>query len=310
MTNNKLKGVIAAIATAVGAGGAPDCARSAALARFLLANGCDGLNVLGTTGEATSFSAHQRMGVMSAYQAAGLPMDRLMVGTGAAALADAVALTRHAAELGFAGALVLPPFYYKGVPDDGLVAYIEAILQATAATPIPLYLYHFPAQSGLPWHVGLIKRLLDACGDRIAGLKDSSGDMAYAREVASIAAGFKVFPSTEAVLMEARSGTFAGCISATANLNADLCARTWRNGDAAALEAAVAIRKLFDGKQLVPGVKALLAQIHSDAAWARVQPPLHAYSHGERTALATRYDDLRARSAGSPGIATKHARAR
>jgi 4-hydroxy-tetrahydrodipicolinate synthase len=304
MTSNKLKGVIAAIATAVEAGGTPDCARSAALARFLLANGCDGLNVLGTTGEATSFSIHQRMGVMSAYQAQGLPMDRLMVGTGAAALADAVALTRHAAELGFAGALVLPPFYYKGVPDDGLIAYIEAILQATAATPIPLYLYHFPAQSGLPWHVGLIRRLLDAFGDRIIGLKDSSGDMAYAREVASIAASFKVFPSTEAVLMEARSGVFAGCISATANLNADLCARAWRTGDAAALEAAVAIRKLFDGKQLVPGVKALLAHIHGDAAWARAQPPLYAYSHAERATLATLYDSLRAR-AGSAGIATR-----
>jgi 4-hydroxy-tetrahydrodipicolinate synthase len=306
--SNKLKGVVAAIATAVEVGGTPDCARSTALARFLLANGCDGLNVLGTTGEATSFSANQRMGVMSAYQAAGLPMDRLMVGTGAAALADAVALTRHAAELGFAGALLLPPFYYKGVPDDGLMAYIEAILKATAATPVPIYLYHFPSQSGLPWRIGLIKRLLDAFGDRIVGLKDSSGDMAYAREVASIA-GFKVFPSTEAVLMEARAGAFAGCISATANLNADLCAQAWRSGDAAALEAAVAVRKLFDGKQLVPGVKALLAHIHGDAAWARVQPPLYAYTGAERTALAALYDSVRARSTASSGIATTHARA-
>ena len=88
-------------------------------------------------------------------------MQRLMVGTGAAAVSDAVALTRHAAELGFAGALLLPPFYYKGVPDDGLVAYIDAIVEATADKPIPIYLYHFPAQSGLPWHVALIRRLLD-----------------------------------------------------------------------------------------------------------------------------------------------------
>src|SRR6266702_2033822 len=156
--SDKLRGVLAASATAVDEEGEPDCARSATLARFLLANGCDGLNVLGTTGEATSFSLEQRKRLMTAYREKGLPMDRLMVGTGAAALADAVALTRHAAELGFAGALLLPPFYYKGVPDDGLIAYIEAILKATAATPIPLYLYHFPAQSGLPWHVGLIKR--------------------------------------------------------------------------------------------------------------------------------------------------------
>ena len=297
MTASKLQGVIAAIATAVDDKGEPDCARSTALARFLLANGCDGLNVLGTTGEATSFSLEQRKRVMSAYRAAGLPLDRLMVGTGAASVADAIALTRHAAELGFAGALVLPPFYYKGVPDDGLFAYVELIVQATAADPIPLYLYHFPAQSGLPWHVKLVARLVETFGARIVGLKDSSGDMAYAREAATVAPGFKVFPSTEAVLMEARTGAFAGCISATANLNADLCARAWRSGDTAALDAAVAIRKLFDGKQLVPGVKALIAHIHDDAGWSRVQPPLSVFPAQDRAAVSAAYDSLRGRSA-------------
>ena len=296
MTASKLQGVIAAIATAVDDKGEPDCARSTALASFLLANGCDGLNVLGTTGEATSFSLEQRKRVMSAYRAAGLPLDRLMVGTGAASVADAIALTRHAAELGFAGALVLPPFYYKGVPDDGLFAYVELIVQATAAEPIPLYLYHFPAQSGLPWHVKLVARLVATFGARIVGLKDSSGDMAYAREAATVAPGFKVFPSTEAVLMEARAGAFAGCISATANLNADLCARAWRGGDTAALDAAVAIRKLFDGKQLVPGVKALIAHIHDDAGWSRVQPPLSVFPAQDRTAVSAAYDSLRERS--------------
>lgn len=295
MTASKLQGVIAAIATAVDDNGEPDCARSTALARFLLANGCDGLNVLGTTGEATSFSLEQRKRVMSAYRAAGLPLDRLMVGTGAASVADAIALTRHAAELGFAGALVLPPFYYKGVPDDGLFAYVELIVQATAAHPIPLYLYHFPAQSGLPWHVKLVARLVETFGARIVGLKDSSGDMAYAREATTVAPGFKVFPSTEAVLMEARTGAFAGCISATANLNADLCARAWRSGDTAALDAAVSIRKLFDGKQLVPGVKALIAHIHDDAGWSRVQPPLSAFPAQDRTAVSAAYDSLRGR---------------
>src|SRR5579885_1906386 len=162
MTNPTLSGVIAAVATPVNEDGSPDTARATKLARHLLDNGCDGLNVLGTTGEATSFSLDERKRVMNAYRDAGLPLDRLMVGTGAAAVADAVALTRHAAELGFAGALVLPPFYYKGVPDDGLAAYINALVQATAAKPVPIYLYHFPAMSGLPWHVALIKRLRDA----------------------------------------------------------------------------------------------------------------------------------------------------
>ena len=288
------RGVIAAIATAIDGEGEPDCSRSLALARHLLDHGCDGLNVLGTTGEATSFSRAQRERVMSAYKEAGLPLDRLMVGTGAAALADAVALTRHAAALGFGGVLVLPPFYYKGVPDDGLFAHIEAIVRASAATPIPIYLYHYPALSGLPWRPALVRRLLDAFGGRIAGLKDSSGDMGYAREVASLSAEFDVFPSTEAALPEARSGPFAGCISATANLNADLCARAYR-GDAGALEAAVAIRKLFEGRPLVPGVKALLAHIHGDPAWARVMPPLVQFPAADRAVVIAGYDQVRAK---------------
>lgn len=294
MPDTALRGVIAAIATAIDEQGAPDHARSLKLARHLLAHGCDGLNVLGTTGEATSFSRDERQALMSAYRAGGLPMERLMVGTGAAAIADAVALTRHAADLGFAGALIVPPFYYKAVPDDGLVGYVDAIVQATAEKPIAIYLYHFPAMSGLPWHVALIRRLVAAFGKRIAGVKDSSGDMDYARAATKVAPDFAVFPSTEAALLEARDGTFAGCISATANCNADLCARAWQ-GDRAALEQAVAIRKLFDGKPLVSGVKALLAHIHGDPALARVKPPLAPFSAADRAAVVAGHDAVRAK---------------
>ncbi len=287
--------MIAAVATPIEESGAPDLKRAVKLARSLLDNGCDGLNVLGTTGEATSFSREERMAVMNAYKAQAMPLDRLMVGTGAAALSDAVALTRHAAELGFAGALVLPPFYYKGVPDDGLAAYIGALVQATTDMPIPIYLYHFPAMSGLSWHVMLIKRLLELFPTRIVGLKDSSGDMAYARAAAAISPDFAVFPSTEAALLEARGGAFAGCISATANCNADLCARAWAEGDQAALDAAVTIRKLFDGKPLVSGVKALLAHIHGDPALSPVKPPLAPLSAADRAAVTAGYDTVRAK---------------
>jgi 4-hydroxy-tetrahydrodipicolinate synthase len=284
----KLSGVIAAISTPVQEDGAPDTARATKLARYLLDNGCDGLNVLGTTGEATSFSLDERKRVMTAYKDAGLPMERLMVGTG-------VALTRHAASLGFAGALVLPPFYYKGVPDDGLDAYIGALVKSTDDSKLPIYLYHFPAQSGLPWHVELIKRLRKNYAGRIAGLKDSSGDMAYARSAAAIDPDFAVFPSTEACLLEARGGAFAGCISATANLNSDLCARAWGSGDAAALDAAVTIRKLFDGKALVSGIKALLSHIHGDPALARMKPPLAAFPAADRATVVAGYDGVRAK---------------
>jgi 4-hydroxy-tetrahydrodipicolinate synthase len=293
MTEKKLRGVIAAVATPVTEDGSPDIDRAIKLARFLLDNGCNGLNVLGTTGEATSFSLDERKRVMTAYKDKGMPLDRLMVGTGAAAVADAVALTRHAAELGFAGALVLPPFYYKGVPDDGLVAYIDTIVKATAAKPVPIYLYHYPQQSGLHWHVPLVKRLLDTYGTRIVGLKDSSGDMNYAREAAAISKSFDVFPSTEAVLIDAKNGAFAGCISATANCNPDLCQRAWSAGDAVALDAAVTIRRLFDGKPLVSGVKALLSHIHGDPALSRMKPPLAPFTAADRASVIAGYDQVR-----------------
>lgn len=294
MAAKPLSGVIAAIATPVQEDGAPDLMRAVKLARFLLENGCDGLNVLGTTGEATSFSLSERLAVMKAYKENGLPLERLMVGTGAAATSDAIALTKAAEAFGFGGALVLPPFYYKGVPDDGLVAYVDALVRATR---IPIYLYNYPAMSGIQWQIALIERLLKTHSSRIVGLKDSSGDMAYARAAASLSSSFAVFPSTEAALLEARRGDFAGCISATANLNADLCALAWRNGDAGALDAAVTIRKLFEGKPLVSGVKALLAHIHSDPALARMKPPLTPFPATDCVAVRGGYDAVRARQA-------------
>ncbi len=292
-----LSGVIAAVATPIDESGAPDLKRATDLAKSLLDNGCDGLNVLGSTGEATSFSVDERKAVMDAYKKNGVAMDRLMVGTGASSVTDAIALTRHAADLGFAGALVLPPFYYKGVTDDGLAAYIAALVKATEATKLPIYLYHYPQLTGILWNVPLIERLRKSHPDRIVGLKDSSGDMAFARSAAAVGKDFAVFPSTEACLLDARKGEFAGCISATANLNADLCQRAWANGDTAAYEAAVAIRNLFEGRPLVPGVKTLLAHIRKDPALARVRPPLFAVSSADREAITSGNDAIRGKRA-------------
>lgn len=270
----RLKGVIAAIPTPVTDQGEPDIGLFLKAAQHLLAHGCDGLNVLGTTGEATSFSAGQRLALMDAVVSSGLPMDRLMVGTGAAAVADACALTSHAAQLGFAGALLLPPFYYKGVSDDGVFAYVARIVAASSSPAIPIYLYHFPALAGVRYDAPLVGRLLAAFPDRIAGLKDSSGDMAYARDMAALSRSFDVFPSTEACLGEARAVGFAGCISATANLNSQDCAKAFHGGDDAALARAVAVRVSFDGKPLIPGIKAGLAEMLAEPGLIRVLPPL------------------------------------
>jgi 4-hydroxy-tetrahydrodipicolinate synthase len=287
-----LRGVIAAIATPITADYKPDAERFLKVGRYLLDHGCDALNVLGTTGEATSFALQDRLDLMT--KAAGtLERARMMVGTGASALGDAIRLTRHAGELGFAGALVLPPFYYKGVAEDGVFAYISAIVAATADTKVPLYLYHYPALSGVPYTPELVGRLIKAFPDRVVGLKDSSGDLAFERLLAEQHKTFSVFPANEATLMEGRSGIFAGCISATCNLNADLCARAWHQGDAGALEKAVGIRKLFDGKPLVAGVKAGLAHLHKDEAIATPMPPLTIWAAADQAELGSALDHAR-----------------
>jgi len=276
MTQKKsrtLRGVIAAAPTPVTDAMQPDLPRFVSLCRWLLDNGCDALNVCGTTGEATSFTVAQRMAIMSAAAEA-LPLERLMAGTGAAAVGDAVALTAHAAALGLAGALLLPPFYYKGVSDDGVVAYFERVVAATAAKPIDLYLYNFPLLSGVPYTPDLVARLRAAFPGRIAGLKDSSGDLAYAATIAAIAPDLAVFPGSEGVLIRARAGEFAGCISASANINAAYCARAFHDGDEAALDTAVAIRTAASRNPLVPSVKAVLAERRGDPALERVLPPL------------------------------------
>jgi 4-hydroxy-tetrahydrodipicolinate synthase len=206
--------------------------------------------------------------------AAELPLDRLMVGTGAASIGDAIALTKHAAGLGFAGALIIPPFYYKGVEEDGIVRLFARIVEETRERPIPLYLYNFPALSGVPYTVSLVQRLRKEFGARIAGLKDSSGDLDYAAKIVAISPELRVFPSNEAVLLRARAGEFAGCISASANVNSKFCARAFHGGDSTALEQATKIRALVSRKPLIASVKAVLAHTLKDEAFEALLPPL------------------------------------
>jgi 4-hydroxy-tetrahydrodipicolinate synthase len=291
-TNGSLCGVIAAIITPLNQAGAPDIAMFRALARSLLSGGCDGLNVLGTTGEATSFSLAERWALMEDIASAGLPLERMVVGTGAAAVDDAMKLTGHACELGFAGALILPPFYYKNVSDDGVFAYISQIVQSLRGKRFPLYLYNFPALSGVIYSVELMRRLLSAFPDHIAGLKDSSGNLPYAREVAALDPRLAVFPSSESCLAEARSGVFAGCISATANVTAALCSNAFHQQDDRALAKAIALREAFAGVPLVPAVKSVMAHVHRSADLANVKPPLVRLADSLRTSLIAEYQRI------------------
>ncbi|MDB5449076.1 MAG: dihydrodipicolinate synthase family protein [Phenylobacterium sp.] len=174
-----------------------------------------------------------------------------------------------------------------------MLRFVEAVADATAATPIPLYLYNFPALSGVAYTPQLVALLLDRLGSRIAGLKDSSGDVGYATEVAALSPAIAVYPSNEATLFQARmGGPFAGCISATANLNAPDCALAYHRGDPAALERAIRLRGIFDGLPLVPGIKAMIARLENDRGHAPTLPPLAPLDAAQLETLLDRYAAL------------------
>lgn len=286
-----LKGVIAAAATPLREDLSIELDALVAHCGHLLGDGgCDGVNLLGTTGEATSFSLDQRLTAMRAVASSGLPLSRFMVGTGAAALDDAVALTRTAKELGFAGALLLPPFYYKGIGTDDLVAYVSAVIDRVGADGLPLYLYHFPANSGVPYVPEAVRRLREVYPRTVLGLKDSSGDLDYSAGLARDLPGFAVFPSAEAALGRAAELGFAGCISATANVTGPFAqaALTAPSAEARAsgLAAAVAIRAEIAKFPLVAAVKEALAIRSGRPGWRRLVPPLSVLSSEQSGRLA------------------------
>lgn len=289
----RLTGVIAAVTTPFDDRLGVDLDRLTARCSHLLASGCDGINLLGTTGEATSLTVAQRIFVMEGVAGARLPLDRFMVGTGAAAFGDAMELTRRAQTLGFGGALLLPPFYYKGISETGLCDYVERVAAASVASDLPLYLYNFPQLSGVPYTLAVVRRLQSRLGERLAGLKDSSGDISYSAAITA-ETGIDVFPSSEAALGMIEEHGFAGCISATANVTYALCAKGLRAPEAAdrsgAIRQAVEIREALASAPTVPAVKWAVAEVTGDPVWARVAPPLSLLARetvaGLRQALA------------------------
>jgi 4-hydroxy-tetrahydrodipicolinate synthase len=296
----KLAGVFAAAATPLKTDFSIDEEKLVAHCRWLLdEGGCDGVNLLGTTGEATSFSVAQRLSAMRAVAEAGLPLNRFMVGTGAAAMEDAVTLTKAARELGFAGALLLPPFYYKGIGEDALEAYVAIVIERACGGggDFGLYLYHIPQFSGVPWPVPLVARLTARFEARLAGIKDSSGDLEHARTLAASVPSIAVFPGAESVLAEAPDVGFAGCISATTNVSGRFAARGWAmrgtEEGARLLEKGATIRNAIAGFPLISAVKWTIAEMQGDDGWRRVHPPLSGLTDAEWRSLRAKLDEYR-----------------
>jgi 4-hydroxy-tetrahydrodipicolinate synthase len=285
-----LRGVFAPVVTPFDAQLAPDAVRLEKHARWLLDQGV-GLAVFGTNSEANSMSVGERIALLEALVAAGLPPSRMMPGTGCCALTDTVTLTRRAVELGCAGVLMLPPFYYKGVSDDGLYASYAEIIERVGDARLRVYLYHIPPVSQVPISLALIERLLTAYPQAVAGIKDSSGDWNNTQAMLERfqPRGFNVFAGSETFLLATLRGGGAGCISATANVNPAAIARLhriWRQDDADAQQAGLdAVRAAFQKFPMIPALKAAIAHFAGDASWATVRPPLMILGADQRTAL-------------------------
>jgi 4-hydroxy-tetrahydrodipicolinate synthase len=282
-----LAGIFAAAATPLRADLSIDIDRLVTHCRWLLdEGGCDGVNLLGTTGEATSFSVEQRLDAMRAVAESGLPMERFMVGTGAAALSDAVRLTSGARELSFSGALLLPPFYYKNIDDESLYAYVAELIERAGGGKLGIYLYHIPQFSAVPFAIPVVERLVAHFPGILAGIKDSSGVFENSLELAQrLPTTVAVFPGSEGFLARAPEAGFAGCISATTNVNGAFISRGWKvrhtEAGRASLNAGSAIRDAISKFPTIPAVKWVLSELQNDPQWRRIHPPLRGLTEAE-----------------------------
>ena len=289
--------VIAAMATPFDRDLNVDSERLSAHARWLLGNGCDGLLLFGTTGEAASLSVRERKQALDSLLGAGIPAEALLVGTGCCALADTVELTRHAGGAGCAGALIVPPFYYKGVGDEGLARVYDRVVAECGSSLPPVYLYHIPQVSGVGISPALVGTLLERHGERIRGYKDSSGNWNNTAELLARFPLFHVYVGSENLLAENLRAGGAGCISAGINVQPSAVRRLadgMAGDNAAELHAAANAVRLALEKTgpLIPAVKAVLSMIHRHEGWAVPRPPLEAMGAARREALVS---ELRAR---------------
>jgi 4-hydroxy-tetrahydrodipicolinate synthase len=243
-------------------------------------------------------SVDEKKRLLDALVDAGIPVTRLMPGTGCAALTDTVELTRHALAHGCENVLMLPPFYYKGVSDEGVFRNYAEIIERVGDERLRIYLYHIPPVSQVPISLELIERLLDAYPGAIAGVKDSSGDWSNTSAMLERfqPRGFDVFAGSETFLLATMRGGGAGCITATGNVNpAPIVALydNWQGRDADERQRQLnAVRSAFAQYPMIPALKAAIAAYSGDAAWSCVRPPLVALTETQRSQLVASLDGL------------------
>lgn len=246
--------------------------------KSLLKNGCDGVLLFGTTGEANSFTVGERQAALESLLEGGVAPSKLMVGTGCCALPDTLSLTRHALGLGVHRVLVLPPFYYKNASEDGLFNTFAALIDQLASPALRLYLYHFPKMAVVSFTPELIARLAERFPEQLAGIKDSTGNKEHTMMLNSRFPSLEVFAGSEMFLLDYLRAGGAGCISATTNLTAGLAARVRDHAQTPDAELhqqqLSAVRAVFERYPMIGALKGLLAMQTGDATWDNLRLPL------------------------------------
>lgn len=280
-----LTGVLAPVITPFKPDLSPDIERYVRHCKWLLANGCSGLAVFGTNSEANSLSVDERLLLLDALLEAGVPAAKLMPGTGCCALPDSVRLTRHAVAKGCAGVLMLPPFFYKGVPDEGIYRNFAEIAQRVGDTRLRIYLYHIPQVAAVGFSLALVERLLKGHPGIVVGMKDSSGDWNNMAAMLDAFPGLQLFPGSEEFLLPAMRKAAAGTITATANIAPaaiDRLYRNWQSPEADALQAEVtSFRKAVTKFPQIPALKYATAIYTGHPQWAMTRPPLQPLSDAQ-----------------------------
>ena len=300
----RISGVLAPVVTPFRPDLAPDADRWIAHCRWLLGNDV-GLAVFGTNSEANSLAVSERADLLERLVAAGVDPGRLMPGTGTCAPTDTIRLTAQAVRLRCAGVLMLPPFYYKGVSDEGLFRSFAAVIEGVGDARLAIYLYHIPAVSQVPISLALIERLLKAYPGTVVGIKDSSGDWGNTQAMLERFGpqGFDVFTGSETFLLANLRHGGRGCISATANVNPAAIAalhRRWQDGGAEAMQAALdGVRAAFQKFPLVAALKTAIAHWGRDPDWMRLRPPLTELSPAQAGELI---ESLEALGFSMPGL--------
>ena len=295
MSEHLTRGINCATLTPMDARGAPCIELLIAHCRWLIDAGCEGIVLLGTTGEANSFTVGERKAILDGAIEGGISADKLIVGTGCTAVGDTVELTKHALSRGVTRCLMLPPFYYKNVSDAGVVAAYARAIDGVADKALRVYLYQIPQLTGVSLGPNIVEALRRAYPHTIAGIKDSSGDLAAITELcARFGEEIDVLAGSERYLLAALRAGASGCVTATANANAAQICTLYRkrdDPDADALQAAVAaVRGKFEGYPMIAALKAFTASRTGDERWRNVRAPLVALDRtqaGELSAIVS-----------------------